>query len=155
MTPYRAIGLAAPLTGERELDRLVDPLNAASKRVGEEGRRASAAERLAVVGRLVTGTAHEIRNPIAAMRLKAENAMAADNEDRRSAPQSILQQIGRLDGLLRDLLAMTQRRLLCARVQSAHTSDEPSGIGRVCQRAGKYRRSAALTIPFGSPTVGR
>jgi signal transduction histidine kinase len=58
---------------------------------------------------------HEIRNPIAAMRLKAENAMAAGNEDRRiSAPQSILQQIGRLDGLLRDLLAMTQRRLLCA-----------------------------------------
>jgi hypothetical protein len=34
---------------------------------------------------------HEIRNPIAAMRLKAENAMAAGNEDRRiSAPQSIL-----------------------------------------------------------------
>jgi C4-dicarboxylate-specific signal transduction histidine kinase len=90
MTPYRAIGLAAPLTGERELDRLLDPLNAASKRVGEERRRAGAAERLAVVGRLVTGIAHEIRNPIAAMRLKAENAMAADNEDRRSAPQSIL-----------------------------------------------------------------
>jgi hypothetical protein len=95
---------------------------------------------------------HSRRPPVG---LKAENAMAADNEDRRSAPQSILQQIGRLDGLLRDLLAMTQRRLLCARVQSAHTSDEPSGIGRVCQRAGKYRRSAALTIPFGSPTVGR
>src|SRR5262249_57050523 len=95
----------------RELDRLVDALNAAGKRVGEERRRAGAAERLAAVGRLAAGIAHEIRNPIAAMRLKAENAIAAGDEDRRtSALQSILQQVGRLDGLLRDLLAMTQRR---------------------------------------------
>src|SRR6266478_762486 len=79
---------ALPLTGERELDRLVDALNAAGKRVGEERRRAGAA-----------------------MRLKAENAIAAGDESRRtSALQSILQQVGRLDGLLRDLLAMTQRR---------------------------------------------
>jgi signal transduction histidine kinase len=102
---------ALPLTGERELDRLVEALNAAGKRVGEERRRAGAAERLAAVGRLAAGIAHEIRNPIAAMRLKAENAIAAGDESRRtSALQSILQQVGRLDGLLRDLLAMTQRR---------------------------------------------
>jgi signal transduction histidine kinase len=101
---------ALPLTGERELDRLVEALNATGKRVGEERRRASAAERLAAIGRLAAGVAHEIRNPIAAMRLKAENAIASSDEDRRmSALQSILQQIGRLDGLLRDLLAMSQR----------------------------------------------
>jgi signal transduction histidine kinase len=102
---------ALPLTGERELDRLVDALNAAGKRGGEERRRASAAERLAAVGRLAAGIAHEIRNPIAAMRLKAENAIASDDQGRRtSALQSILLQVGKLDGLLRDLLAMTQRR---------------------------------------------
>src|SRR5438132_1576669 len=43
---------ALPLTGEREIDRLVDALNAAGKPVGEERRRAGAAERLAAVGRL-------------------------------------------------------------------------------------------------------
>jgi signal transduction histidine kinase len=102
---------ALPPTGERELDRLVDALNATGKRVAEERRRAGAAERLAALGRLAAGIAHEIRNPIAAMRLKAENAMAAGDEARRSAAlASILEQIGRLDGLLRDLLAMTQRR---------------------------------------------
>jgi signal transduction histidine kinase len=102
---------ALALTGERELDRLVDALNAAGKRVGEERRRAGATERLAAVGRLAAGLTHEIRNPIAAMRLKAENAIASGDENRRtSALQSILQQVGRLDGLLRDLLAMTQRR---------------------------------------------
>ena len=102
---------ALPLTGERELDRLVEALNATGQRVGEERRRAGAAERLAAVGRLAAGVAHEIRNPIAAMRLKAENAIASGDESRRmSALESILQQVGRLDGLLRDLLAMTQRR---------------------------------------------
>ena len=98
-------------TGERELDRLVDALNATGARLADERRRAGAAERLAAVGRVAAGLAHEIRNPIAAMRLKAENALAVDDQDRRvSAMHSILQQIGRLDGLLRDLLAMTQRR---------------------------------------------
>jgi signal transduction histidine kinase len=98
-------------TGERELDRLVDALNAAGARLADERRRAGAAERLAAVGRLAAALAHEIRNPIAAMRLKAENALAADDDGRRvTALQSILQQVGRLDGLLRDLLTMTQRR---------------------------------------------
>jgi signal transduction histidine kinase len=60
---------------------------------------------------LAAGLAHEIRNPIAAMRLKAENALAVDDKERPVvALQFILQQIARLDGLLRDLLAMTQRR---------------------------------------------
>ena len=98
-----------PLTGERELDRLVHALNSTGVRLADERRRASAAERLAAVGRLAAGLAHEIRNPIAAMRLKAENALAVDDKDRRVvALQSILQQIARLDGLLRDLLGMTQ-----------------------------------------------
>jgi signal transduction histidine kinase len=104
---------ALPPTGERELDRLVDALNAAGTKVAEERRRAVAAERLAAVGRLAAGLAHEIRNPIAAMRLKAENALAASDDSRRtSALQSILDQVGRLDGLLRDLLTMTQQKRL-------------------------------------------
>jgi len=97
-------------TGEREFDRLVDALNATGARLADERRRASAVERLAAVGRLAAGLSHEIRNPIAAMRLKAENALAANDEERRTtALQSILQQVGRLDGLLRDLLTMTQK----------------------------------------------
>jgi signal transduction histidine kinase len=102
---------ALSLTGERELDRLVHALNATGARLAEERQRTSAAERLAAVGRLAAGLSHEIRNPIAAMRLKAENALAAGDDERRiSALRSILEQVGRLDGLLRDLLAMTQRR---------------------------------------------
>jgi signal transduction histidine kinase len=97
-------------TGEQELDRLVDALNTTGAHLKDERQRSAAAERLAAVGRLAAGLAHEIRNPIAAMRLKAENALSADDEGRlKSALRAILDQVGRLDALLRDLLTMTQR----------------------------------------------
>jgi signal transduction histidine kinase len=58
---------------------------------------------------LSANLAHEIRNPIAAMRLKAENALVSQDATRKTgALEAILQQVMRLDGLLRDLLAMTQ-----------------------------------------------
>jgi signal transduction histidine kinase len=97
-------------TGEQELDRLVDALNTTGAHLKDERQRSAAAERLAAVGRLAAGLAHEIRNPIATMRLKAENALSADDEGRlKSALRSVLDQVGRLDALLRDLLTMTQR----------------------------------------------
>jgi signal transduction histidine kinase len=97
-------------TGERELDRLVDALNITGACLKDERQRSAAAERLAAVGRLAAGLAHEIRNPIAAMRLKAENALAADDDGRlKSALRANLDQVARLDALLRDLLTMTQR----------------------------------------------
>ncbi|MHC2273470.1 signal transduction histidine kinase [Bradyrhizobium diazoefficiens] len=98
-------------TGAPELDRLVDALNSTGERLSIERRRATAAERLAALGRMSAGLAHEIRNPIAAMRLKAENALAvADGSRSEAALNTILQQVGRLDALLRDLLEMTQAR---------------------------------------------
>ncbi len=104
-------------TGERELDRIVTALNvagerleAAHRRSDELAARVALAERLAALGRVAAGVAHEIRNPIAAMRLKAENALAGDDARRRIALDAILEQIGRLERLLSELLAMTQRR---------------------------------------------
>lgn len=98
-------------TGAPELDRLVDALNSTGERLALERRRAAAAERLAALGRMSAGLAHEIRNPIAAMRLKAENALAAaDGSRSEAALTAILQQVDRLDVLLRDLLEMTQAR---------------------------------------------
>nr|WP_202130712.1 ATP-binding protein [Methylobacterium sp. 2A] len=100
-------------TGEREFDRLVDALNAAGGRLREARGRVVAAERLAAVGRLAASIAHEIRNPIAAMRLKAENALVSGDPDRAtSALRTVLGQIARVDTLLRDLLNLTQARPL-------------------------------------------
>ena len=106
-----------PETGERELDRVVAALNAAGARLAEAQARSAvlaaqvaAGERLAALGRVAAGVAHEIRNPIAAMRLRAENALAGDPARRGVALEAILAQVARLDRLSGELLAMTQRR---------------------------------------------
>jgi signal transduction histidine kinase len=104
-----------PLTGERELDRIVTALNDAGARLSEARSRAdglarqmATSERLAAIGRVAAGVAHEIRNPIAAMRLKAENALTKGSERYREALLVILGQIERLDRLLRRLLDVTE-----------------------------------------------
>ncbi|ACB96561.1 sensor histidine kinase [Beijerinckia indica] len=108
-----------PPTGERELDRIVMALNDAGQRLAEARRRADqlarqveTGERLAAIGRVAAGVAHEIRNPIAAMRLKAENAMAGDSERKNLALTMMLGQIERLDALVRRLLSVTERETL-------------------------------------------
>ncbi len=112
-----------PATGERELDRIVTALNDAGRRLADARRRAdqlarqiATGKRLAAIGRVAAGIAHEIRNPIAAMRLKAENAMAGDmvedSERKSQALAMMLGQIERLDALLRRLLSVTEREKL-------------------------------------------
>jgi len=102
-------------TGERELDRVVTALNeagqrlvAARQRADQLARQVATGERLAAIGRVAAGIAHEIRNPIAAMRLKAESALVGDRERKDQALSTILGQIERLDGLLRRLLSVTE-----------------------------------------------
>ncbi len=109
---------AVARTGEPDLDRIVEALNQAGVRLAAAQRQSkelaaqvAASERLAALGRVAAGVAHEVRNPIAAMRLRAENALAAGDEERRTrALQAILEQVARLDRLSGELLAMTQRR---------------------------------------------
>jgi len=105
-------------TGERELDRIVAALNEAGERLAAArtqadamARRVADSERLAALGRVAAGLAHEVRNPLAAMRLRAENALATgDDGRRRDALAAVLGQVARLDALVADLLAMTHRR---------------------------------------------
>ncbi len=120
-------------TGERELDRIVSALNLAGERLEAERRRTeelsgrvALAERLAALGRVAAGVAHEIRNPLAAMRLKAENALAGDDGRRRAALDAILAQIARLDRLLAELLTMTQPR------EAAPAAADLTGLLEAC-----------------------
>ena len=106
-----------PPTGEGELDRIVAALNDAGTRLSQARARSTelalqvaASERLAALGRVAAGIAHEIRNPIASMRLRAENALAGDTSRHRPALEASLEQIGRVDRLVTELLGMTRQR---------------------------------------------
>jgi len=102
-------------TGLAELDRVVEALNRFGRRL-DDARAETAAltarafqvDRLTALGRMAAGLAHEIRNPVAAMRLKAENALAGPQPRQAAALQSILGHIGRLDRLLAEMLAFAQ-----------------------------------------------
>jgi len=103
-------------TGEKELDQIIAALNLAGSRLADTSehaenlaRRVASGERMAAIGRVAAGVAHEIRNPIAAMRLKAENALLADAPRQKEALSMMLGQIERLDRLLKRLLSLTDR----------------------------------------------
>ncbi|MDD3180418.1 MAG: ATP-binding protein [Opitutaceae bacterium] len=109
-----------PELGETDLNRLVESFNASARQVGalshESARLAgelARAERLAAIGRLAAALVHEIKNPLGAMRLRVENALAQEasltaNARSKSALEAVQRLIARLDRLVVSLLALTQ-----------------------------------------------
>jgi signal transduction histidine kinase len=100
----------------KELDRLIEAFNHQTERLSKAQRvskelstELARAERLTALGRMSAGLAHEIRNPIGAMRLLAENALAKNVvETYQKAFRGVLQNITRLDDLLERLLAIVR-----------------------------------------------
>ncbi len=70
-------------------------------------------ERLATIGELATGIAHEIKNPLSGIYLALEMMMKEiDNPDHRQTIADILAEINRLDRIIKELLQLGAPRSL-------------------------------------------
>ena len=96
--------------------------DAADSRATERSRQAQLqhAEKLASVGRLAASVAHEIRNPLNAIRLWLHSIQraTADRTDLGGDFQSIIDEIGRLERIVRTFLEFSRPPLLRPSVQS-------------------------------------
>lgn len=81
-------------------------LRASAAQIAENQRRAAQREKLAEIGELAAGMAHEVRNPLGVIRSSA--AMLAldlpDGSDARRASGFIIEEVDRLNGVVRSLL---------------------------------------------------
>jgi signal transduction histidine kinase len=91
---------------------LADRLRAAGGRIVEAEARAESAERLAVLGRLAAGLAHEIRNPLGSIAGSAQllrTSQVLSEEDRKLC-EIIQREAARLNDLVSDMMDVARQR---------------------------------------------
>ena len=87
------------------------------------------AERLAALGRLIAGVAHEVRNPLATIRLRVQMCQDSESADVRESCAIALQEIERLNGMVNRLLSFSRP----VRLQL-----EPTELNRLVQQRLDY-----------------
>lgn len=114
------------LSDERELRHHLDEINLANERLKQAQERLIRSERLASVGRLAAGLAHEVGNPIAAMLGLEELVLSGDlsAEEQQDFLRRIHAETERVHRVLRDLLDFA-RPISNAAGESA---DEPGDV---------------------------
>lgn len=113
--PDTSSTIRLPLPGEPDLDKIAHAFNtyvahseSLQQRAVALGDQLMQAERFASLGRLAAQVAHEIRNPLGAVRLKIENAIASDGSRQRDSLMSVLVQVERIETQVSSLLALTR-----------------------------------------------
>jgi signal transduction histidine kinase len=92
----------APQPGTREFAVLASRFNSMTEHVADVQRQFGRAEQLAAIGRMAAGIAHEIGNPLAAM--KTYLAVLEQGEPDPEIVQAITREMDRIDRIVRGLL---------------------------------------------------
>jgi signal transduction histidine kinase/CheY-like chemotaxis protein len=98
--------------GSDEVTALTRQFDAMATRVREDEAKLVQSEKLSAVGRVVSGIAHELNNPLAAILHFAENLLSEDTRsaDDREMLQSVATQARRARAIVRDLLSFVRAR---------------------------------------------
>ena len=97
--------LQAPKNDKDEIDVLAHAFNAMADRLQELIGRTVQAEKMAVLGEFATGVAHEVRNPLATIKLTVQALEKGEPDDeRRELLVSVESEIDRLNRVVGDLL---------------------------------------------------
>lgn len=93
-----------PEKGPREIVSLASALRDTHASLAEERAKRRHAERLALLGRMATSLAHEVRNPVSAIRLHAQLLERVCAPEERASAGLIVGEAGRIESLVNQWL---------------------------------------------------
>ncbi|WP_104203393.1 sensor histidine kinase [Billgrantia saliphila] len=97
--------LQTPRNDKDEIDVVAHAFNAMADRLQDMIERTVQAEKMAVLGEFATGVAHEVRNPLATIKLTVQALEKGEaNSQRRALLVSVEEEIDRLNRVVGDLL---------------------------------------------------
>lgn len=137
----------------RQIARAINRLGASLREKIESEKqiedRLRHAERLAALGRLIAGVAHEVRNPLATIRLRVQMCQDSTNSDVQESCGIALVEIERLNGMVNRLLSFSR---------PVHLYPEPTNLNRLVEErldyfAERARRSDIRIITKFGPNA--
>ncbi|MFM2198260.1 MAG: hypothetical protein RLZZ505_1692 [Verrucomicrobiota bacterium] len=130
-----------PETGPREIVRLSSALRETHASLVEERDRRRHAERLALLGRMATSLAHEVRNPVSAIRLHAQLLERVCAPGERESAKLIVGEAGRIESLVNQWLRYAKPEPV-----TMVPVDLPELVGEARQSLGPQAKHAGVEI---------
>ena len=117
-----------------EIGQLARAYLATRAQLAEERSRREKAERLALLGRMATGLAHEIHNPLSAIRMHAQLLESTAPEDARESLSVLLGETAKIEGLVNQWMFLAR---------PAPPDTAPADLGGIVARVVAAQRPAA------------